>query len=344
MKQRIYIGFILLTLFFSYSCNDENRGLPNATGGICEIMLVADNAAQLKGEIGDTINHFFNQFLPGMPMPEESFTSSTTTIGFFNNNSMFRTHHAILFININPKAAKNTVEARTDLWAKPQKVVKITATSDTAFYRLFTEYYPSLFRLYRSVEKQRMVKMFSTSPAKQIVDKLKQSYGIEMLVPGGFAESVSNKNFYWIRQKIHRTKQDTELGFLFYFRNYTDTADLSSTRIIHLRDSIVKKYIPGPTEGSYMTTSTEVVLPEFKRTADFSTGLAIETRGLWKVVHDFMGGPFVSYTFIDKYRNRIVTAEGYLYSPGTEQRKFVLQIETILNSIKVIDPQSENKK
>jgi hypothetical protein len=50
-----------------------------------------------------------------------------------------------------------------------------------------------------------------------------------------------------------------------------------------------------------------------------------------------MGGPFISYTFIDKYTNNIVTAEGYLYSPGTEQRKFALQIEALLNTIKVVD-------
>jgi hypothetical protein len=86
-----------------------------------------------------------------------------------------------------------------------------------------------------------------------------------------------------------------------------------------------------------MITSTEVIPPDFKRTSNFSTGFAVETRGLWKVVHDFMGGPFISYTFIDKYTNNIVTAEGYLYSPGTEQRKFALQIEALLNTIKVVD-------
>ena len=343
MKSKATILAIVLLSSMLISCNENKKGLSNSTGGSCEIMVVTDNTEQWKGQIGDTIRHFFNQYLTGLPMPEVSFDATTTVLNQFNQNSLFRTHHAILIVTINPKAQHDTIEARANLWSFPQKVVKITAKSDTSFARIFTNYYPSMFKLYRDVEKERILKLFSTSPAKSISDKLKRNFGIDMVIPGGFAESTSNQNFIWIRQKIHRKKQDTELGFIIYTRPYKDTIDFSPKRIVYLRDSIVSHYIPGPSEGSYMITSTEVIPPEFKRTSNFSTGFAVETRGLWKVVHDFMGGPFISYTFIDKYTNNIVTAEGYLYSPGTEQRKFALQIEALLNTINVVDKKEVTK-
>lgn len=339
MKSKASILALIILSSLLISCSENKKGLSNSTGGSCEIMVVTDNAEQWKSSIGDTMRYFFNQYLPGLPMPEVSFEATTTSIDLFNQNSLFRTHHAVLIVSIDPKAQHDTIEARANLWSFPQKVVKITAKSDTSFARIFTSYYPSMFKLYREVEKERILKLFSTSPAKSVSEKLKKNFGIDMLIPGGFVESVSKPNFVWIRQKIHRKKQDTELGFIVYTRAYRDTADFSPKRIVYLRDSIVSQYIPGPSEGSYMITSTEVIPPEFKRTSNFSTGFAVETRGLWKVVHDFMGGPFISYTFINKNTNTIVTAEGYLYSPGTEQRKFALQIEAILNTIKVVEKQ-----
>ena len=60
---------------------------------------------------------------------------------------------------------------------------------------------------------------------------------------------------------------------------------------------------------------------------------AIETRGLWIVKDDFMGGPFLSYTIIDKTNHRILIIEGFSYAPSSKKRDFVFELEAILKTI-----------
>jgi hypothetical protein len=54
-----------------------------------------------------------------------------------------------------------------------------------------------------------------------------------------------------------------------------------------------------------------------------------EIRGLWTVVNDYMGGPFINITRLDEKRNRVVTFDGYVYNPGGDKRKHVRWLETM---------------
>ena len=62
----------------------------------------------------------------------------------------------------------------------------------------------------------------------------------------------------------------------------------------------------------------------------------VEIRGLWELEKGFMGGPFVSHSVYDKARNRIVTAEGYIYYPNQKKRIKIRQLEAIVYSLEII--------
>jgi hypothetical protein len=57
-------------------------------------------------------------------------------------------------------------------------------------------------------------------------------------------------------------------------------------------------------------------------------------RGVWSVEHDFMGGPFISYTFVDPRNNQILTLMGYVYHPNKKKRNLLRQLEAIIYSVK----------
>jgi hypothetical protein len=334
--------FLLLALLASvFTACEDRPTIKRSSGGICEVLVATDNEQVWKGSIGDTIRQYFAQYLTGLPMPEESFYALHTLSGTLFRDDFHKPRHNILIVNIDTSVKTPYIDSKKNHWASPQQIVRFVCPTDTSFFRLFRQYYKSLFTLFRDTEKTRVVNMFSSNPSKSIIAKLKSNYGIDMLIPGGFNIAAETPDFIWLRQSIHRRKQDTETGFMIYIQPYTDTAAFAPDHIIRTRDSVAKKYIPGPSDGSYMATSTEFIPPEFNRTRRFSTGFAVETRGLWKVVNDFMGGPFISYTFVDTHRNRLITAEGYLYNPNAEQRKFVLQIEALLNTIKIVDESSQ---
>ncbi|HNQ59857.1 MAG TPA: DUF4837 family protein [Bacteroidales bacterium] len=340
MKKLLTVIIVFLSLITATSCS-KSSSKKSSTGGTLEVLVVTDSHEQWNGKIGDTIRSLFARYIPCLPMPEESFTPLPILSKTLYENDMYKAHHNIFIVSIDPKLTKPSINLERNYWAEPQLIIHFSCPSDTSFFCLFNQYYPSLYELYREVEKDRIQKLFTSNPAKEIITKLQSKYGIDMLIPGGFTVAREEENFIWIRQTIHRRKQDTETGFLVYYRPYTDTAQFNGKNIIRTRDSITRKYIPGAVEGSYMATSVDVIPPQFKRTSKFSTGFAVETRGLWKVVNDFMGGPFISYTFADTKRQRIVTVEGYLYHPNSEQRKYMLQIESLLNTAKVYDEQEQ---
>jgi hypothetical protein len=84
-----------------------------------------------------------------------------------------------------------------------------------------------------------------------------------------------------------------------------------------------------------MTLDEEYLVPEPKAVNGFAADYAIELRGLWDVENDFMGGPYVSYTFADNESEYIITVFGYVYNPNKDKRNLLRQVEAILYSTKL---------
>jgi hypothetical protein len=59
----------------------------------------------------------------------------------------------------------------------------------------------------------------------------------------------------------------------------------------------------------------------------------IVLRGFWDVEGDFMGGPFVSYTTLDKASGKLLTLDCYVYSPKYGKRNFLRPLEHIVFGI-----------
>ena len=62
-----------------------------------------------------------------------------------------------------------------------------------------------------------------------------------------------------------------------------------------------------------------------------------ELRGLWRTEKAFMGGPFLSYTVLDEKRNRIITAEGFVFAPSLDKRNYVRELQAIIQTVEIID-------
>jgi hypothetical protein len=166
-----------------------------------------------------------------------------------------------------------------------------------------------------------------------LVGQVESAFGFSLDIPAGFSLVKKDVNFMWLRHAIHKEKQDIELGILIYTQDYTDTALFDPRYIILRRNLVTQMHIPGPSEDSYMTVSAEYIPPVFSWLEDFPAGYTVETRGLWKVENDFMGGPFLNYTFLDEAGNRVVTLDGYVYNPNGEKKDYLRQLEALFYSV-----------
>lgn len=328
-KNTLFITHVLLLSFFLISCSSDKEAkfkTPDSAGGTLELLVVTDNTDQWEGPIGDSVKAFFGQNISTLPQSEPIFTMANLEKSNFGK--MFQAHHNILIITVEDEREEPFIETKRDLWAKPQRVIKMNLPTRESFFEAFDARKETFFDLFYEIEWERSQNTNMTAPDPDIKRNLIKSYQIGMDFPVGYHIAVKDKNFVWIRREAQKFSQ----GILIYFETYTDTNQFANDYIIKVRDSVTKKYIPGSLEGSYMTTSTSVVQPELKRTT-LKERFAVETKGLWETKGDFMGGPFVSYTTVDEERQRIITVEGYVYAPNAEKRILLHQVDAIIRTL-----------
>ena len=302
-----------------------------STGNIAEILVVTQNDDQWSGIIGDSIKHFFLDYQYGLPQPEEQNKLLHINVGAFSE--LFHKHKCILEVEIDPTAEKAVAETAVDLWAAPQRYVKITAPNAYAWVDLFETQKEVYHKWFNKVERDRILNVLRPTNDNKISEAIAKKFGFTLTVPQGFYIAKNEPEFMWIRKELERSSA----CLVIYQLPYQDTAQFSRESLIAMRNMMVGKHIPGPSEGSYMATETEFVPPLVTYVSDYPAGYTMEMRGMWRVENDFMGGPFVSYTFADNRTGNLVTVEGYYYEPNQKKRNALLQLEAMAYSLKFVE-------
>ena len=151
-----------------------------------------------------------------------------------------------------------------------------------------------------------------------------------MTVPKGYILAADQPDFLWARFEYPEASQ----GFFIYSYPYAGKEALTPEALIAARNQFAAR-IPGPSDGSYMTTS-ELFVPGY-RIFKLEGRVWIEMRGFWDVEGDFMGGPYVSYTTVDERTGRVFTLDCYVYSPHLHKRNFMRGVEHLLYLVKFPD-------
>jgi hypothetical protein len=329
-KTVLKLTVLLISTFFFCACTSGGKN-DRSTGRTNEILVVTNSKADWDGKVGRVIKDYFEQALPGLPQPESMF--KLYNVGNKDFNKLFKAMHNILIVDINPSFSEPIVETRSDHWAKPQRLIKITAPDFESFQRAFEEHKTAFLKAFNELEIRRTNTQFEMARSVNLANRVNKKFGFKIDMPGGFVIGAQDDNFIWLRQSLHKVKQDVELGIFIHVEPYVDTLAFMPENILAKRDSLSSKNIPGPSAGSYMVLSRGYVEPTFIVRDDFVTGYAVETRGLWMVKNNFMGGPFISYTFVDPKGEKLFTIDGYVYNPSDLKRNFIRQLEAIFHTI-----------
>lgn len=335
MKKLFNITLLVL-LFLSFASCNQDKSAPRkarSAGGTSEILVVTQNSNQWDGMIGDSIRNYFMQAQYGLPQPEPIAKLAHVNVSGFSD--MFKAHKCILEIVIDTTLEKAVAETAVDKWAAPQRYIKVSAPNRLAWVTLFEQQKEIYKQWFDEVERARIMSIFRPSVDNDVVNAIAEKFGFTLTVPQGFYIGKSEPDFMWIRKELERSSA----CILIYQTPYLDTVQFSANSLVAFRNRMLQQYVPGPSEGSYMTTETEFVPPLRTYITDFPTEYAIELRGMWKVENDFMGGPFVSYSFVNPNNGKLVTLEGYYYEPNQKKRDQMLQLESILYSMKFVEQQ-----
>lgn len=335
MKRIIAFLVVAATLAsLLVSCGGKTMtGKPGSSGKTLELLLVAKNSVN-AGTTESVIDSLFRTPQVALNQPQSRFDVVQIAPSSFDGNSMFQSHRNILILEIDPLGI-NKVYLENDKWATPQVVIRVAANSREALDSMLLVHAERLLKEYYKQEYRRMDKVFSRTPAVKIINKIKEKYGFTLSIPDEFAlaKMKEETDFTWV---LKNTK-DFDLHLYLYQRQAKDASDFEEAVILDHLDTILRRYVPGPTEGSYPGVerrdffyTREVMLGDVK---------AIETRGLWRTYNDFMGGPFVCYTFASPDKSKVYTMMGCVYSPSERsklmmKRDLLMQLDGICHSLK----------
>ncbi|NBC26411.1 MAG: DUF4837 family protein [Bacteroidetes bacterium] len=343
-RSRLVFLTLLFSLILMASCSGDYR--PEAAGPVDEVIVLMDSG-EWSGESADAIRETFGRLIPTLPRPGEP--AYTVTFRDFDNNSeleqlqefrnimiaaplgresnVSRLLESMLDAKIRERVRKKKSAAlyREDLWARDQWTLLLTSVSDEHLAQMIRNDGEELLSHLKKREFEYRI--------RQIYRRGEQT---------GLSDSLWAKNGWSVRiqhdyVKVHESAQSV------LFRRYLPennrwmwawwTDDVSHEFmtpgwINATRDSLMKTLVQGKRDGSYVTTDYREPLETVE--IDREDGLTgYETTGIWRMTNDYMGGPFVHFTYHDPQTNRLFMIEYAQFAPGVRKRRFVRQFQAM---------------
>jgi len=329
MTRRIISISIVLLSIIIVSCNSNTKSSkPRSIGNTSEILVVVENQKQWDNGIGKVLREVFGKDQYGLNQSEPIFKLSHVQKKSFSD--LFKKHHNIFIVDIEPDIKEAKIETSVDLWSKPQRIFKVIAPSSAAFVELVNNNQEKFIAEFQHTDRERIMEVFRPATDTKLAEKVKDATSLSMSIPEGFYLAKSIENFVWVRKETAEFSQ----GIFIISDNYLDTAQFSQASIMSRINQGLKLNVPGAVYNSYMSTDDEFVPPLSVVLSDFLGDYAVKTTGIWVVENDFMGGPFVSYTFSHEATSKIVTLMAYVYKPNENKRDLLKQVEAIIYSTK----------
>ena len=279
-----------------------------------------------SGEVGEAIRKNLAAPVDGLPQEEPLFSISQMPPEAFSGFA--RKNRTFLRIE---KGEEAGIKVADDLYARPQKGYLITGQSNDEIINLIEENSEKIIRELKQTEiteQQRRIKKSLKSDSQ-----LEERLGVSMEFSTAYRYAKESDDFFWIRKEIPHGSMEILVYEVPINTIQKDTNTIAN--IIAMRDSIGKKYIPGPIDGTPMIT--EAAYAPYLFESEIDGKFAWETKGTWEVDGAFMAGPFLNYAVMDEENDRIVVLEGFTFAPSARKRDNMMELEAILRSADLVN-------
>lgn len=324
-KYMFYLSMALVALMFSSCDGKKSVFTPTSSGRAYEILVVVDHALWER-PAGRALYDVLDTDVPGLPQSERSFRIMYTSPRDFD--STLKLIRNIIIVDVQNIYTQPKFNYAKDVYAAPQLILTIQAPDEASFEKFVEENKQVIIDFFTRAEMNRQITNLEKKHNDYISTKVNSMFDCDVWLPAELTGSKIGEDFFWAATNTATGDQN----FVIYSYPYTDKDTFTKEYFIHKRDSVMKANIPGSKEGMYMTTDSMTVEV---RPIDIHGDYTMEARGLWRMKGDFMGGPFVSHTRLDKDNNRIITAEIFVYSPDKLKRNLVRQMEASLYTLKL---------
>jgi hypothetical protein len=343
----------------------QRAGRKFAYGKADDIYIVADEALW-QGPVGDTLRMHFAKYYPLMPQPEPTFS-----IRFIPADKMSSTlyeHRTVIFVADLKAESEGTrlfkqslgeentkrIEAAPEQgsaklmnkYAGGQLVVYLFGNGPEALAQNISKKAPELMTEISERDKEKIKTVLYVGGNNKIsVDTLKTKLKVLMNIP----KSYTNSTVYASNTVSFVRETKTSVSYITVQSLPLPANGVIDEKLIFAsRDSMTKKYYGTYADSSYMCIDDRYLKPEYRR-LKINGYDVLECRGVFRMVNDFKGGPFMTYLFEDKKNKRMIMLDGFVHAPSGSSREmrdkkpeqwykrpFVRQMEVIFDSVKLM--------
>ena len=323
----------LLAVVLLAACSGEGekkKVLVSSKGLPSELLLVVDKEVW-DSDLQDSINGIVKAQVPGLMQVEELFR--VTRIFSNNYDPTYTTFHTKLFIKVDRDLKKPMMGTRRNEYAKPQLELVVAAPSIDVLREYLTLNAERIKEILVESQIEKRVELLRKTYSKKVDDDLKEVLGMSVRAPENMRATKKGERFLWGGTNLLAK----DLNLVVYTYDWHGEDLLDTGRYVEKRDSVMKHNIPGSNEGQWMQTVRErehkCPLVECAE-REINGRKVMEARGLWEMRNGALGGPFVSISRVDTAARRVIVGEGFVYSPSTDKRDLVRQMEAVLRTLR----------
>ena len=345
------LGFLILLITIA-SCNEQdmtNEGfLPSSSGMADEVVIVADPTLWKDG----FEEAFKDEFYAAYPvLPQFEPTVRFSFVPFDQFSRLFKRHRNIIFLadlSSNSKVSEFVSQSlgesytakalndpdffyalKRDMWAKPQVLLYVFGNDkEQLMANVKKNGYKLTDQILTNDLKNKYLAVQQVDDRNYEIEQiLKNSLKIDMRIPRTYFVAKEDSSSLWIRQ------ESDDVSYNLFFKVVSlDSFANEAFAGVALRNSM-GKYVETDAKGAYMVSDT--LLPFNVRSVYLNGYEAIDTRGLWRMENDFMGGPFVNYLILDEPNNRVIMLDGWVYAPKVKKKPQVRALEATLSTFSI---------
>ena len=296
--------------------------LPQSSGNINNVSIVMKEKEWESG-LGKSTRNIVGDIYQGLPIDEPNFKFFNISPKQFNGFS--RHSRNILYFQ---KDTTNKFRIYKNLYSKPQLFFLIQGEDEDILINYLIENKPLIINTIKEGERKEKIRRIKKSPSKS--KALRKKMRINLVYPSVYKKVKDTFNFIWLEKQILKGTLNI-ISYRLPLNTISDPPKLND--IIRIRDSIGKINIPGRLEGTHMITEKDY-RPYFYK-LNMGGKIIFETKGMWEVKNDFMGGPFINYILKDKKSNEWVIVEGFAFAPSVSKRDYMFELNSILSTISI---------
>lgn len=348
--------FLLCFLLFLSACgSDWLTGPQSATGPPEEILIVSDSTTWL-GPVGDALREELAQPIATLPGTVGAFrlryqplsgaffdqikaTRSVVFVGKIDDSTSVGNFLRARISEEGQQALREGtgrgIYLRENLWANNQLVTFATAASDSALIQELHNRGQELREAYNVIaETATEEEMFERGRQLREEEAMQERHGFHVklqadyiLVQDTMATPLDRSGRFIRFRRI--AAPDSWRDFFVYYEENADPSVLESINLDSLTNALLETFARGTLETSFVQIDPR--RPVSYDSLEIDGLPAVEKRGLWRMVDDFMGGPYVRDALYVPDRNLFVVYYGMTFAPNPryDKRAFLRQMTII---------------